>query len=65
MSKGLSKEFCEHDDTWYNWDTGKEERCQELIPTDWPLEFHLAFITEVSTNPALDSLGIYTNGWEL
>jgi hypothetical protein len=36
-----------------------------LLPQDWPLYFHNEFILEVATNPNLDCVGIYTNGWEL
>lgn len=53
------------DGVWYNMTTYRPERIQELIPTDWPLHFHEEFILEVATNPDLDCLGIYTNGWEL
>lgn len=55
----------EDDGTWFDPVTGKHHRAQELIPTDWPLHFHLTFWMAVAEDPTMDCIGIYTNGWEL
>lgn len=52
-------------DVWMDYSDYSLHRIQELIPTDWPLSFHLEFINECATNPIYDSLGLMTMGWEL
>lgn len=66
-SNGFSKQWCsdKDPDVWFDLTNIEFVRCQPLIPTDWPLEFNLEFITEAATNPAIDTLGTYTMGWEL
>lgn len=49
---------------WLSLDDYTLSIVQELIPTDWPLEFHLTFIQAI-VELNLDSVGIYCNGWEL
>lgn len=51
------------EDVWLDYNTYTHVRCQELIPTDWPLSFHAAFLC--ACNELDLNMGDYTMGWEL
>lgn len=54
----------ESEQAWLDNDTFEFVRSQDLIPTDWPLQFGMHWI-RACIDDAVDSLGTYCMGWEL